>query len=83
MYSLFIVLFTIFILSFIFIDYKSFKIVNNKTWIYSLVTINITLILYYIFFYYKKSKHTGLTGSKGETGDTGPDGQDDITSFNK
>lgn len=82
MYPLFIVLFIIFVLSLIFIDYKSFQLRNNNYWLISLIVINIILMMFYFIYYYKKIRNVGITGPRGIDGDIGPNGENTYTTFN-
>jgi hypothetical protein len=57
-----------------FVNYKSFEIINHKFWLASLIIVNISVLLFIIIFYYKKTTEPGARGFKGYQGVIGGSG---------
>jgi uncharacterized membrane protein YdjX (TVP38/TMEM64 family) len=74
MYYILLILLCMLSVTIIYVNYKSFEIINHKFWIFSLSIINISILLFFIIFYYKKKNEPGargFRGYKGINGDTG------------
>ena len=76
MYTLFIILFIVLVITILLVNYNSFQMKEHKFWLASLITINISLFAFVIYFYFKKTREGGATGLRGYKGDDGADGED-------
>ena len=59
----------------LFVNYKSFEMINHKFWLVSLISINVSVLLFFIIFYYKKVNEPGARGFRGYQGVIGETGE--------
>lgn len=83
MYLLFIVLFIVLLLTVLIGLSKEFEMRKQNLWLIGILVINLSLMVFYISYYYYKKNKKGVKGFKGLIGDKGKSGPNGYTCFDK